>query len=395
VLSGVAAVASLSILSACSSDEREDAPGKPSEGPLYVVHSTIDTDDVRMGYLVTTPSIDGDVEVDVTQGIEIPGGGYMYAPPAGDFVLIGGSEAPTFTRYALAADGRLAQGRTMSLAGVGVNRTYRHVIFVSETQAYFLDESQIQIVRFNPTTMELDHVIPVDDFKCPEVETTFGTPIRRDDGFYFPRGCWDQDLTSSGTSLVHLNPETDEVTVTQEERCMGLQVGFLAESGHAYWFSDHDASVEWTFQRRDAPHDCALRLRAGENTFDPDWELDLTDRTGGVSAVAAAPGGGSKVWLKVFEPAAFAGAVPVDEIAWGLEAWRWGVLDVESDEAVALDEDADLAVFYGYPITFEGRAFSPVVNEDFSRSTLVELTDAGVKARVKVQGTLRKIFRLR
>jgi hypothetical protein len=394
-LSGLVLMAVVTTLSACASDDSDHAPGKPSEGPLYIVHSTIDTDDVRMGYLVTTPSIEGDVDVDVTQGIEIPGGGYMYSPPEGDFVLIGGSEAPTFTRYALGGDGRLEQGKTMSLAGVGVNRTYRHVIFVNESQAYFLDESQIQIVRFNPTTMEIDHVIPVDDFKCPEVETTFGTPIRREDGFYFPRGCWDQDVTSSGTSLVHLDPETDEVTVTQEERCMGLQVGFLADSGHAYWFSDHDASVEWTFQRRDAPHDCALRLRAGESTFDPDWELDLRDRTGGVSAVAAAPGRASKIWLKVFEPAAFAGTVPVDEIAWGLKAWRWGVLDVESDDPVDLDEDADLAVFYGYPITFEGRAFSPLVNEDFSRSTLVELTDSGVKARVKVQGTLRKIFRLR
>jgi hypothetical protein len=393
-LAGFALLAALSSLSACTSDD-VGGTSTPSDGPVHVVHSTIDTDDARMGYLVTTPSIEGDVDVDVTQGIEVPGGGYMYAPPDGNFVLIGGSEGPTFTRYELGADGRLRRGKSLSFANVGVTRTYRHVLFVSESQAYFLDESQIQIVRFNPTTMELDHAIPVDDFKCPEVETTFGTPIRREDGFYFPRGCWDQDVTSSGTSLVHLDPETDEVTVTQDERCMGLQVGFLADSGHAYWFSDHDASVEWTYQQRDAPHDCALRLRAGESTFDPEWELDLTKRAAGVSAIAAAPAGGSKIWVKVFEQAAFGGTVPVDEIPWGLPAWRWGALDVESDEPVDLDEDADLVVFYGYPIAFEGRAFSPVVNEDFSRSTLIELAEGGIMERMTVQGTLRKIFRLR
>jgi hypothetical protein len=176
---------------------------------------------------------------------------------------------------------------------------------------------------------------------------------------------------------------------------MGLQVGFLAESGHAYWFSDHDASVEWTYQRRDAPHDCALRLRADETKLDPAWELDLTERTGGVSAVAAAPAGGSKVWVKVFEPAAFDGSVPVAEIDWGLEAWRWGVLDVESDEPVTLDEASDLVVSYGYPIVLQGRAFSPVANSDYSRSKLTELTDSGVKELMSVQGELRKIFRLR
>ena len=176
---------------------------------------------------------------------------------------------------------------------------------------------------------------------------------------------------------------------------MGLQVGFLADSGHAYWFSDHDASVEWTYQRRDAPHDCALRLRAGDVTFDASWELDLTERTNGVSAIAAVPAGGSRIWMKVIEPAAFGGAVPVDEIDWGLEAWRWGLLDVESDDAVQLDQQAGLVVSYGYPIVVDGRAFSPVANSDYSATTLTELTASGVIERMQVRGELRKIFRLR
>jgi hypothetical protein len=95
---------------------------------------------------------------------------------------------------------------------------------------------------------------------------------------------------------VHLDPETDEVTVSHDERCMGMQFGFVAESGNAYWFSDHDASMEWSVQGRAAPHDCALRLRAGESSFDDEWELDLTDRTGGRSAVASVAAGGSRVW---------------------------------------------------------------------------------------------------
>src|SRR5690606_23551626 len=108
------------------------------------------------------------------------------------------------------------------------------------------------------------------DFVCEgETQTEFGEPIRREDGFYFPRSCWDLDVTSRGASLVHLDPTTDAVTVTHDERCMGMQVGFMADSGNAYWFADHDASMEWSVQMRPGPHDCALRLRAGETTFDP------------------------------------------------------------------------------------------------------------------------------
>jgi hypothetical protein len=391
----VALAAGSALSGACSSDAAAGKIGGHDEGPLYVVHSTVDTDDVRMGYLVTTSSIDGDVEVDIGKGIEIPGGGYLYAPPGGEFVLLGGSEEPTFTRYELDADGNLRKGKEVSFAGVGVGYTYRHVIFVSDEQAYFLDESQLQIVRFNPTTMELDRAIPVDDFKCLEASTTFGTPIRREDGFYFPRGCWDLDVTSSGASLVHLDPRTDEVTVTHDVRCMGMQIGFLADNGDAYWFSDYDASVEWTFQRRDTPHDCALRLRAGESTFDAEWELDLTTRTGGVSAIAAVPAGDSRIWVKVFEPSAFDGEIPVDEIDWGRKAWRWGLLDVARDRPVELDQDASLVVSYGYPIMVDGRAFSPASNSDYSETTLTELTETGIEERLHVQGELRKIFRLR
>lgn len=82
-----------------------------------------------------------------------------------------------------------------------------------------------------------------------------------------------------------------------------------------------------------------------------------------MSAVAAVPAGGSKTWVKVFEPA-FTGTVSVEAIDWGIEAWRWGRLDVESDAPVELDFESDLVVSSGYPIAVDGRAFSPVANSD-------------------------------
>src|SRR5262245_10874103 len=60
------------------------APGASMEAadePLYVVFTTIDTPEGRTGYFVTTPSIEGDATVDVSQGFEEPGGGQLYAPP--------------------------------------------------------------------------------------------------------------------------------------------------------------------------------------------------------------------------------------------------------------------------------------------------------------------------
>lgn len=376
--------------------EGGEIPEAPS-GPTYLVFSTIDTPDGRIGYFVTTPSIEGDMPVDVTRGIEVPGGGQVYAPPGGGYFLVGDGEAPNFTRYDLLADGTLARGETVSFANYGVDTVWRHMIFVDDTKAYFLDMTQVQIIAFNPTSMQVTSAIPVNDFQCAEEQTEFGTPIQRADGFYFPRSCWDLDITSSGSSLVHLDPTTDTVTVTHDDRCMGMQIGFQTDDGDAYWFADHDASVEWSLQNRPGPHDCGLRLRAGETRFDPAWQIDLTTRTGGASAVAAVPAGDSRVWVKVFEPSAVGQPLPMEEVDWTLEAWRWGLLDVATEQPVQRNEASDLVVYYGPPIEVEGRAFSPATtfSDEGDETALVELTSSGIQERLRVRGELRKVFRLR
>jgi hypothetical protein len=397
------------LLVSCGADDTKVTAGPmPSPAPLdtagandepvYIVFTTIDTPDGRAGYFVTTPSIEGDVAVDVARGFEEPGGGQLYAPPSQGYFLFGSGEAATFTRYDLDEQGNLQRGRTVSFANLGVTDVWRHMIFVNETKAYFLDLTQLQIISFNPTTMELNRAIPVDDFVCEgETQTEFGEPIAREDGYYFTRSCWDLDVTSSGSSLVHLDPVTDSVSVSHDTRCMGMQVGFRADSGDAYWFADHDASMEWSVQQRNAPHDCALRLRAGETTFDPSWELDLTTRTGGVSAVGSVPAGGSSIWVKAFEPAAMREPIPVETIDYTLKVWRWGLLDVESDTPVQLQADAELVVYYGPHIQIDDRRFSPATtfSDLGDETTLVELTSNGIVPRMTVPGELRKVARLR
>jgi hypothetical protein len=269
------------------------------------------------------------------------------------------------------------------------------VLFYSPDKAYFLDYTQLQIISFNPASMEVTAALPLETFRCEELQTRFGFAVRRADGFYFTRSCLDPDVTSSGSTLVHLDPSTDEVTVTHDSRCMGMRVGFLADSGDAYWFSDPQASVEWSTRLIDAPHDCALRLRAGETTFDPDWELDLTTRTGGVSAIAAVPAGASRIWMKVFEASAMPEPIPAAQVNWGWQVWRWALMDVESDAPLVPEQAADLVVYYGDPITVDRRSFTPASNDDFSETTLVELTPAGVQNRLHVRGELREIVRLR
>lgn len=369
-----------------------------NEGPLYVVNTTIDSPDGRTAYFLATASIEGDVELNVRDGLEIPGNARAYGlPGVKNAFLASGGDSATFTRYDVQDDGSFVEGDTMSFANLGVSNLNRQMLFVGNEKAYYFDSSQLQIIRFNPQSLEVNQAIAVEELPCEgNGDTYFGQAIRRDDGIYLPLACYsDSGFTQSGTSLLHLDPSTDEVTVTQDSRCTGLSVGFMAENGNAYWFSGSDASVYWALQQRDIPHDCALRLQAGQATFDQEWELDLTSRTGGVAAIASLPAAGSSMWMKVFDESAMTESIPVDEVDWGLEVWRWALLDVESDAMIEPFPDEDPVVYYGGAILLDGRSFTPASNADYTETTLLELTASGVEKRLHIQGELRKIVKLR
>lgn len=369
--------------------------GSANADPVYVVFSTIFSPESNASYYATTSSIDGELSVDITTGIELPGYASIYSPPQGEYLLSGSEEAPTLTRYDLDSDGRLVKGVTLSMANFGVSETRSQVIFASPTKAYFLDLDQTQLVSFNPESMEVVGAIPIGGLECVDGPPEFGFPIEREDGFWFTRSCSDNELTVSGSSLVHLNPETDEVTVTHDPRCMGMKVGFMANSGDAYWFSDPQPAMVRSLLEADIPRDCAMRLPAGETAFDPSWYLDLSSRSGGVAVVASVPAGDSKIWVKSFVASAVTESIPVDQIDWGVLAWRWGLLDVESDVMIEPDNDADLIGYFGTALLIDGRSYIPASNDTFTETTLLELTTQGFRERLHVQGELRMIVKLR
>lgn len=382
------------------SSSKTDSQGVNSTDtePVYVIYTTVDDPDSRTSYFITTSSLADNVFVDATQGLELSGGRSFSAPREGGFFVVSGDDAPTLTRYALDDDGKLAEGGTVSFANYGASPDV--VMWVSPSRAYVYDGNNFQILGFNPTTMALLDMDPVslDGFRCDDEDafTSRSVFVERDDGFYFSQSCYAPDgLFVAGTALVHFDPETEEATVTKDSRCTAMEFGFLADNGDAYWYSVSDASVRHSFQELDISHDCALRVRAGEATFDPDWELDLTTRAGGASVIGAAPAGGSKIWVKVFEKESMTDSIPVEEIDWGLLVWRWGLLDMETNEDVVLDTQAELAVYYGTALSIDERTYIPSSNADYTETTLLDLSSTSIRRGLLVPGELRNAVRLR
>jgi hypothetical protein len=371
----------------------------PGPGPLYLVQTRTFTPESTTGILIPTPSLDE--PLDYSRSLEQAGGGVLYASPGIGAFLIGSGEEPTIRRYEVDAEGQLLPGATLSFANEGVIYLYAgSVLFVNERKAYYLDLDQLQVIAFDPAEMVITNTVSLAGAAREGFFTSFSTAVVRPDGIYFT-GQWytdpDWDRVPSGSMLVRLDTTTDEVTMTSDERCTSMLASLTSDSGDVYWFSDmFNAFARHTRGAGNGFPDCALRLRAGETTFDPDWQLDVGARVGGAPAVATLQGNDTRMWMRVLDTS-IAALTPTSE--YGdfdtAQAWQWYLLDVASDAPAVRNDQRPLSSLGALGTNVDGRSFTTIENADYSESILLELTPDGFIERFTARGVIDDIARLR
>jgi hypothetical protein len=406
----LAALSTLLIACGGADDTRLIDPGEPppepTSGPdpeppppLYLVATRVFSADATTGYITPTRSLDE--PLDYSRALEVAGGGVLYSSEQVGTFLIGAGEVPEITRYELRDDDTLVPGQTLSFQNEGVIYLYADsIIFVDERKAYYTDLDQLQLIAFDPTDMVITGTISLAGAEREGFFTSFGETIVREDGVYFP-GQWytepDWDRVPSGSLLVHVDPATNEVTMTADERCTSMLPSLTTSRGDTYWFSD----MYNTYARRGQGPDngfpeCALRLRAGATTFDPEWQLDVGSRTGGAATLAVLQGGDTSMWLRVLDESAVELPMPTDfQTLDTARGWQWWLLDVESDEPAVRNDERPLSSSSAIGMYVDGRAFTTLENEDYSETTLLELTAAGFVERTTARGVIDQVARVR
>ena len=393
-----AAAAALAATTACG-DSTPDLD--PDSEELWLLQTRLFGDEETLGYVIPVTELSG--HITNQRGLEQGGGGMVYAPPTGadGSFLLSYAERATLTRYQVTDRNELVEGVTLSFANHGVESGYGVVAWVDAHTAYWIDHAQLQAIRFDPTDMEVERAIPIEGTERPGFITEFsGYPVVRADGVYFTvrwRKDWDEaPQASPGAMLVHIDPATDRVTVTEDARCTSLLVSHTTPSGDTYFFSDNYNTYARILRGTDAGvPDCSLRLRAGERTFDPTWYLDLADRTGGRPADGVVAGAGSTVWLSVWHADRLAEPpADLDEVDVA-RAWQWYALDVERDAPAVESTQRPHASHGAFGWFTAARSFTSTVNDDYTESSLLEVTGLGFEERATVQGLLDAIVRVR
>lgn len=75
-------------------------------------------------------------------------------------MFVTNAESPTIARFD-EVDGELVHGERVSFANFGLSSLFFPPTIVSDTKAYYLDPSSLQIIVWNPSAMETIGALPL------------------------------------------------------------------------------------------------------------------------------------------------------------------------------------------------------------------------------------------
>lgn len=329
------------LLVACTEEAdigaNRDRPGAPNSQSLYVVATSFEAGDQRETYLVTTGRFDRATELDPTDGPKVLGGvvpiahaGSVYVPDAG---------RPVIMRFAPRSNGRLEKKDELSFMGEGLNEVFSwHTFIVDDTKAYVFDQSGARLIVWNPKTMALsDKVIDLSELEregwLPNLVFEHSGPIARGDELIIPLGWVDQDGNSRYASgALVLDVETDEVkAVLEDERCGESYATVRAGNGDIYFFPPDWSAAPHYFADKHQPT-CVLRIRSGEDEFDADFSLNLSELGSGSAAAGAIPDGDEGFFFTAVDESLWDGAESTEEAV-----WKFYHADFESGDSHAVE----------------------------------------------------------
>jgi hypothetical protein len=383
-----------------SSGAGADAGSSGDPEAAFLLGTRVWDDTSTTSYFHVVPSLEAGVLVDEDRALEVPGSAKLFAIEGAGWFAIGNGEAPIITRYTINDQGRLVEADTLSLLNYGVESLWNTLYVVSPTKMYYPDREGQRLIIIDPTAMEIKGEVDLGETGRAGFLSLFSYDhLARGSNILFSVAWIDWNETDSilgETGLVVLDTETDTVSrFDVDSRCGGITTPVEMSSGDVYFVSSALAAAAHRLDRLPTPP-CALRVRDGDDAFDPDYLESLEELTGNALTGEPVPGGEGTIFLRAFDQAL--GTVPDGALTWELtsqSAWRWlswtpGTAEL-SPVAALQPSTSDVLWF-----RVDGKVYGTETTADYSETTLIELTAAGGPRRaLTAPGFLHGVARIR
>ncbi|NGP87709.1 hypothetical protein [Fodinibius halophilus] len=273
--------------SSCNSDSITNSDSDNADD-LYAVYWRLDTPDGRTNYVSLVDDL-MDGKVDASEALEISGQSRFYAQSRSGHFFTGNGEELTITRYNISEEGKsIEKSGKFSLANQGVTSLQARTVFLSDTKAYYIDNTQGQIVIWNPEKMEI-----IDSFDLPEefadgykgysTQLGFNGYQLNGNRLSIPVGWVNfSDATHlDKTGLAIVDTENNEViSYTEDTRCaLATEPAFMPNGDVYYGQSERYHFSKQARKKENAG--CILRKEAGANQFDQDYDPYMMDQIEG------------------------------------------------------------------------------------------------------------------
>jgi hypothetical protein len=321
----------------------------------------------------------------------------------GDWVFIASSAAPVIDRFKVGADGALIPDGSLNFASYGLPAFFSidpwGNVPISDTKAYIFNRADGSHIIWNPTALRIEGQIAAPGVVM-EGWTLEGSPgFVRGNRMYRTFGYLDYDAWRFNTTTQHLavyDVDTNKlISLTQDNRCPLIYSRPFIDENNDIYFSGWVWTPAETLINK-APKNCALRIRNGQDAFDPDWQLTYADDvTGGREGGILRYLGNGKALLDVFyhekvdiTPETTAADLTEEPF------WRLWMIDLNTKTGGPIEQLGFKAGGYT-DVSVDGRTFLMVPNEDYSETTAWEVTPSGAQEGFKIQGSAYQIIKVR
>lgn len=393
----------LALLASCGDDDRAaEASTKPKDGPLYAVSTSVLFDDGATSYVVVVDALGQPTRVGLESALEVAGGARAYGPAGANVVYVTSSEAGTLTEVKFDAQGAPTVGRVLSLANLGISSTTGGNVhhFASPTKAYFVSQDTLEIVVWNPTTMEIvstiplalaEHLVAADGYFY-----FYPRPLLVNDKLVLVANQADASDIDGPVVISVFDTSTDALVSTQvEPRCHALLQSATDAQGDRYFASSDYSAALHRFSPEKQPPSCTLRMLAGTTSFDPTWSRSLNTELGSSLWTGFTPATHGTMYVQAIAedaPGVAAATEPYDVTV--AKPWHWYALSDgdAAPRAITADHLASPPLFPA--IEVDDHAFVSLWNEVDTQ--LVDLAAGEVPAPgLTVPGFVYNIVRIR
>jgi hypothetical protein len=375
-----------------------DGDAGSDAGSEWFVVSTQIYGDTTTSYIPVVSSLDVE-EISLKNAKELDGRGTI--AQVGEWLFVATSTAPVVTRYTIGDDGSLTEDGRLNFSNHGVPEFFAinawGAVFVNEEKAYIFNGSDGSHVIWNPTTMKITGEIEgpgivEEGYDMESVAVVRGNRMYRIFTF-LNYETW--EFLQEPQYLAVYDVETDELlSMSEETRCAQLYALPAVDENDDIYFSGH----VWTpglALTSDYPKSCSLRVKAGEDELDADWQLDFADITDGREAATMRYLGDGKALLDVFhdERVEITDDSDPEELV-STSDWRLWLIDLEAKTG----EPVEGIGFKGAGLTdikVGDRTFLMLPNADWSETTAWELVDGEAVEGFKIQGNSYQTLQLR